>query len=153
MIRGIGLRTLSSSQVSEWRGSRRISIPSGGGLAWVGHPITVTSHGAYYGSAANVWDNDDSTGWNTGDAGVAWTIADFGVPVYASQITALAASSSGTWTLSGSNDATSWTTIRSDIVATVSTPTTYLFAGQSWRHWRMTQSGAWKDPLSFTLAG
>ncbi len=146
-------RGLASSQVSSWLGASSLAVPANiREQVWVGAPVSVSESAHYSTDAAtNVWDGNQSTKWNTNSTNPAWTVADFGVPITVSRITALSAAVAKTWTLAGSNDNVNWTTVVATVNAPLSTPSVYDFAPATYRYWKMSSANAWTDPIDFKL--
>jgi hypothetical protein len=123
------------------------------GYTWIGLPTTVTAHGHYSTFVAeDVWNGPSGGGaWNTGPDGSPWTIADFGTPRNVSRITAKSDSGVLTWTLEGSPNGVTWTTIKTNINAATGAGNTYDFSVVTYRYFRMSATGTWSDPNSFDL--
>lgn len=124
---------------------------------WIGLPTSITSSGSYLTDVvAGVWDNSDSTKWNTDTpaSNTAWTVGDFGTPKAIGSVFMKSESVERNWFLLGSNDGSAWTSIAGPLLATVA-GTTYNLGGTfTYRYYKFTTAaddGLWTDPKAFTL--
>lgn len=124
---------------------------------WIGTPTTITEHGHYDSDVgANVWDNNQSTFWNTGDvgSGIAWTVGDFGTAKAVASIFMKATTVQRDWYLYGSNDGSAWTLIGGPFAATVAGKAYSLGGVFTYRYFKFQTTagdGSWTDPSDFTL--
>jgi hypothetical protein len=143
----MSVKASSTKKVSDLR------VNKWAGWVWLGLPISTFTNGEYGTQlGAYAWDNT-ATDWNTGSGGGQYTYANFGTPRYAERIGTGSSSVSRSWTLYGSNDASTWTPVVNFTSPVTSHPAlSYTtFTLQQWTYWKVQGGGDWTDPHTFRL--
>ena len=108
------------------------------GATWIGLPDTVTAQ-----SGSNpeyAWDNNSGTAWSLPGAG-RWIVAQYVTPKRATRVTIdadLGGYDDNLVTLEGSDDGSSWTTIRNDCVYGGGIQTRDFAGPVTYAYWRLT---------------